>query len=73
MLCEVYKVEDGWQCGNCGSIFDGKPAHCPFCGSVAQSYIDEGTWEQAAVYWYDLGFDYGYQAALDDMKDEERK
>ena len=72
MLCEVYKVADGWQCGNCGETSKERRYVCPNCGAIVEDFIDEGTYEDAFFdqdalerygrYAYDLGFDDGYQA-----------
>ena len=39
--CEIYVIDEGYQCGNCGEVFDEIPVVCE-CGSRVASIIDEG-------------------------------
>lgn len=39
--CEMYVVSAGYQCGNCGKVFETIPISCS-CGARVVSIVDEG-------------------------------
>ena len=41
VTCEMYVVQEGYQCGNCGKVYELIPAICE-CGSRVVWIVDEG-------------------------------
>lgn len=75
MGCEMYLVTiygrtNGLLCGNCGGLaLNVDSEFCPHCGAKVESVEDEGDsfaeWGNMR-YAHDVGFDEGYQAAMDE-------
>ena len=74
--CEMYRVEIsgpvyGLLCGNCGGLtLDVGTKACPHCGAEVAHIEDDGDSFAAwggLRYAHDVGFDEGYQAAMEEV------
>lgn len=74
--CEMYVVKvsagiSGLMCGNCGGLtLNTDAAYCPHCGAKVANVEDDGDsfegWGSMR-YAHDVGFDEGWQAAMEEM------